>query len=388
MHYSYGFIFLILIFSSISSNSWAHKSKPAIIDIIFYNNAQVSLTIQTNIESILAKISPIHKEINQAPEVAYYKQLRSLPAEKLEQKFKRFESNYQQALHLSISKQALEKQIVKWELDKIIIPEVGDTRLSRQSTISYKAKVRYPANSATWQYAQQYGDNVVRFLRQGDQKRTSFWLTNGKSSPEFNLNGLIAETSLFETIKRYISLGFEHILPKGLDHILFVLALFLLNSQLSTLLWQVTAFTLAHSITLGLSSYGIVSLSPLLVEPLIAASIIYIGIENLVVKSLKPGRIMVVFVFGLLHGFGFATMLLNLGLPDADFFMALMSFNIGVELGQISVLLMAYLIVKYIQLKPVHYRTYVVIPCSLIISTIALFWFVQRIQPLSLSTVF
>ena len=382
MHYSYGFMFLILIFSSITSNTWAHKSKPAIVDIVFYKNAQVSLTIQTNIESILAQISPIHKEINEAPEIASYRQLRSLDAKKLEEKFKRFESNYQKGLRLSISKNALEKQTVKWKLDKVIIPEVGDTRLSRQSTISYKTTISYPVNLATWQYAQQYGDNVLRFLRQGDQKRTSFWLTNGKISPEFHLNGLIPETSLLETIKRYISLGFEHILPKGLDHILFVLALFLLNSKLSILLWQVTAFTLAHSITLGLSSYGVISLSPLLVEPLIAASIVYIGIENLVVKSLKPGRILVVFIFGLLHGFGFASMLLDLGLPDSDFFMALMSFNIGVELGQISVLLMAFFIVKFLQLKPINYRTYVVIPFSLLISAVALFWFIQRIQPL------
>ncbi len=116
-------------------------------------------------------------------------------------------------------------------------------------------------------------------------------------------------------MRQYLSLGYTHILPKGLDHILFVLGLFLLSPRLRPMLLQVTAFTIAHSITLGLSIYGIVSLPSRIVEPLIALSIAYVAIENLVTRELKPWRLALVFMFGLLHGMGFAGVLRELGLP-------------------------------------------------------------------------
>ena len=111
----------------------------------------------------------------------------------------------------------------------------------------------------------------------------------------------------------------HHILPKGLDHILFVLGIFLLSPRWKTMLLQVTAFTVAHSITLGLSIYGIVSLPSRIVEPLIALSIAYVAIENLLTRELKPWRLALVFMFGLLHGLGFAGVLRELGLPREEF---------------------------------------------------------------------
>jgi len=142
---------------------------------------------------------------------------------------------------------------------------------------------------------------------------------------------------------RYLNFGFEHILPKGLDHILFVLALFLLSIKFSYLLWQVTAFTIAHSITLGLSIYGYISLSSVVVEPLIAFSIVFVAFENLMTSQLNPWRPIVVFIFGLLHGLGFVGILSELGLPRGDFLTALVTFNVGVELGQLTIIGSAYL---------------------------------------------
>ena len=130
-------------------------------------------------------------------------------------------------------------------------------------------------------------------------------------------------------MRQYLWLGYTHILPQGLDHILFVIGLFLLSPRLKTLLLQVTAFTIAHSITLGLSMYGIVSLPPRVVEPLIALSIAYVAIENLLTRELKPWRVALVFTFGLLHGLGFAGVLRELGLPRAEFLTALLTFNAG-----------------------------------------------------------
>ena len=133
----------------------------------------------------------------------------------------------------------------------------------------------------------------------------------------------------------YMVAGFEHILPKGTDHILFILGIFLLSTRMRPLLWQVTMFTVAHTITLGLSTAGILDLPDNIVEPLIALSIAYIGFENVFASTLHASRLFIVFAFGLLHGMGFASVLTDLGLPSSDLGVALITFNIGVELGQL-----------------------------------------------------
>ncbi len=176
----------------------------------------------------------------------------------------------------------------------------------------------------------------------------------------------------------YLRLGFTHILPLGLDHILFVLSIFLLSSRLSTVLWQATAFTVAHSITLGLAMYGYIRPLPAVIEPVIALSIFFVAVENILVQKLKPGRLAVVFLFGLVHGMGFASALTELGLPPSDYLLSLLSFNAGVELGQVSVILAAYLLVgRWFSEKP-WYRNRVVTPASLMIALIAIYWTVER----------
>lgn len=176
----------------------------------------------------------------------------------------------------------------------------------------------------------------------------------------------------------YLQQGFKHILPLGVDHILFVLSLFLLSPKLKPVLWQSLAFTAAHSITLGLAMFGFLKVSPAIVEPLIALSIIYVALENLFVYKLKPSRIGVVFIFGLVHGLGFAGALTELGLPQNSFFFSLLLFNVGVELGQLTVILAAYfLLARGFAHKP-YYRNYIIIPFSLVIATLALWWVIER----------
>ena len=182
-----------------------------------------------------------------------------------------------------------------------------------------------------------------------------------------------------EVIQQYLVLGFTHILPKGLDHILVVLGLFLLSMKPLTILKQVTAVTVAHSITLGLTIYGVVSLSPRIVEPLIALSIVYVTVENLVLTEAKPWRIAVVFAFGLLHGMGFAGVLRELGLPRSEFVTALVSFNVGVEGGQLTVIALAYLAVGWRFGKAPWYRRWVTVPASAMIGVVGLYWTVQRL---------
>ena len=190
--------------------------------------------------------------------------------------------------------------------------------------------------------------------------------------------GELENMSKTDTAALYLKLGYKHILPLGLDHILFVLSLFLLSSKLKPVLWQSLAFTVAHSVTLGLAMYNVITVSPRIVEPLIALSIMYVALENVFVQKLRPSRIGVVFLFGLIHGLGFAGALNSLGLPPNSYLTSLIMFNVGVELGQLTVILLAFFLVgKWFGLKP-YYHKYIVTPLSLIIAAIALFWVIQR----------
>ena len=179
------------------------------------------------------------------------------------------------------------------------------------------------------------------------------------------------------TASNFLAIGIWHIVPQGLDHILFVLGLFLLSPTLKPLLWQVTAFTLAHSVTLALAMHNVVRLSPAIVEPLIAASIAFIAIENIFTSKLQPWRPAMVFAFGLLHGLGFAGVLLEQELPANHFVPALIGFNVGVEMGQLLVIAGAMLAVGWFR----HwnwYRATVTIPASLVIACVGIYWAVER----------
>lgn len=181
----------------------------------------------------------------------------------------------------------------------------------------------------------------------------------------------------FAVFRQFAVLGYEHILPRGLDHILFVVGLFLLGTRLAPLLWQVTAFTLAHSITLGLALYGWVRVPPAVVEPLIAVSILLVAADNLRSRELRWWRVWVVFAFGLVHGLGFAEALLELRLARSDLLSALLGFNCGVELGQLSVVALAFLAVGWLRGRE-PYRKAIVIPASACIALVAGYWAFER----------
>jgi hypothetical protein len=176
----------------------------------------------------------------------------------------------------------------------------------------------------------------------------------------------------------YLRLGFRHIVPEGADHILFVLGLFFLGITWRKLLSQTTVFTVAHATTLFLSTYGIFSLPSRYVEPAIALSIAFIAIENVVKPRLGPGRLAIVFGFGLVHGLGFASSLSDIPFPKTDFIVALLGFNFGVDLGQLFVIALAFLAVGWFRNRP-WFRRGVAIPCSLAIAAVGLFWGIQRI---------
>jgi len=191
------------------------------------------------------------------------------------------------------------------------------------------------------------------------------------------------EPSKWEVIKLYIALGIEHILI-GIDHLLFVLGLLLLVSGLKPLIQTITAFTLAHSITLGIATFDLIHVPQAPVEAVIALSIVYLAREYLMLKKGAKSLTaqypwVIAFSFGLLHGFGFAGALSEIGFPQKEVPLALLTFNIGVELGQlffISIVLLCWQIFQKIKL-PYPKWSWKVLPYSM--GSIAAFWLVERV---------
>ena len=213
---------------------------------------------------------------------------------------------------------------------------------------------------------------------QGKLSLLLFFFALAFKSQAHTINYELAQLSQTNVVWTYMKLGFEHIVPLGLDHILFVLSIFFLSDRLRPIIWQATTFTLAHSITLGLAMYGYIKPLPAVVEPIIALSIFFVAVENMLVRELRPSRLGIVFLFGLVHGMGFAGALSDLGLPPSSYFSALVSFNVGVELGQLAVILTAYFLLGRWFSKESWYRGYVVNPVSAGIALIALYWTVER----------
>jgi hydrogenase/urease accessory protein HupE len=217
-------------------------------------------------------------------------------------------------------------------------------------------------------------------VRIGDSPLQSFWLDGPNPTAPVSLVAPPPPATRAEIARQYFGLGYTHILPKGLDHILFVIGIFLLSTRWRSVLLQVSTFTVAHSITLGLTMYGLVSLPARVVEPMIALSITYVAVENMLTSELKPWRLALVFSFGLLHGMGFAGVLRDLGLPRSQFLTALVTFNVGVEAGQLSVIALVFAAVAYWRRDRdgARYRRLVVWPASAAIALVGLYWTLQR----------
>ena len=248
-----------------------------------------------------------------------------------------------------------------------------------RATIRLTGAIPRGVRQFTWTYAWTFASYSLSVKSIRAEEPAIQWLEGGQVSSPVAVMSHDARAGYFETAVRYLALGFTHILPYGLDHVLFVIGVFLLSARLRTVLWQVSAFTVAHSLTLALSIYGVIAVPPSIVEPLIALSIAYIAVENVLLSELKARRLVLVFAFGLLHGMGFAGALKELGLPRSQFLTALLTFNVGVEAGQLAVIAAAFLLVGWHCRQRDWYRGRVVVPASMLIACTAAYWTVQRL---------
>lgn len=263
-------------------------------------------------------------------------------------------------------------------VDVLPIQTSADRTVPTSVTIRYSGAIPAGAADFTWRYGLTYASYALAVQNEGEPQPAMQWLDGAETSRPFSLAAHVVPPSRLQVARQYLALGFTHILPYGLDHILFVLGIFLLTTSLKPVLTQVTTFTIAHSITLALTMYGVVSLPPRIVEPAIAFSIAYIAIENIFAKKLRSSRVAVIFAFGLLHGMGFAGVLRELGLPRSEFLTALVTFNVGVEIAQLTVIALATVLFAYWYRERSWYRGRFVVPASMLIALTGVVWMVQR----------
>jgi hydrogenase/urease accessory protein HupE len=276
---------------------------------------------------------------------------------------------------------AFDGRAVPARIELVRNPGEDDDAVAAAAEIRLRLTGRIPAGAKafTWSNAVRLGTHMLTLESEGDENVERQWLENDAESQPFALAATIVPPTRAQVVKTYLKLGFTHILPRGTDHILFVLGIFLLSTRLKSVLLQVTAFTVAHTITLALTIYGVVSLARPIVEPLIALSIVYVAVENISTTELKPWRVALVFAFGLLHGMGFAGVLTELGLPRSEFLPALLSFNVGVEAGQLTVIGIALLLFGLPFREKPWYRSRIVVPASVAIAAVGFYWAVERI---------
>lgn len=352
----------------------AHEQQPAIADLTF-ENGQAQLNIIFNAEAILAGISPDHENTDDAPEAERYNQLRGLAPDELEQRF-----NAESQVFIDNLRALSGETEIPLKIDSLVVPPIGNEELIRESIIVVSGPLPKDAEAMTFAWTRDYGPIVLRVAPriEGDETFASY-VDSGAVSPAIPISAPLPTVSAFQAFADYIPVGFDHIIPKGLDHILFVVGLFLFSTKLKPLLIQITTFTIAHTITLALASLGIVTISGAIVEPLIALSIAYVAIENIFASKLGAWRTVVIFAFGLLHGLGFASVLADFGIGQSNFIASLIGFNVGVEIGQLTVIAVCFLAVGFWFGKKPWYRKVVVIPASLLIAAIGLYWAYERV---------
>lgn len=336
-----------LIWITTLSTAQAHEVIPSIGDMRVVDG-EVTFEIRANLESFVAGINLTETaDTNESAQAATYDELRALSPDALAAQFEAFWPEMAENITLRADGEPIAPQ-----LRDVTVEPTGNVDIVRFSTFTFAAALPDGAETVQIGWAPEFGVLVLRQM--GVPEPYDGYLEAGAVSDPIPLAGGGQATG-WQTFFDYIPVGFDHIVPKGLDHILFVLGLFFLAARFRPLLLQVSLFTLAHTITLALAalghtdfiddfmqeSLGIAFID--VVEPLIALSIAYVAIENIFLKGISPWRPFVIFIFGLLHGLGFASVLSQFGLPEETFVAALIGFNVGVEVGQLAVIAVMFL---------------------------------------------
>ena len=369
------FLASMILFNSfiicVSSQLFAHELSPNILDLKLENN-RIKVQFTTNLEAYISGMDfSIVDNTDDYENQQLYKTNRALNNEKLSEKFLLNWNDFTTLFSFSKEDGSKLNKFVFSFLKSEVIADLSVPRL----TVVHFFIENEDLSPFSVQLSRKLGDTVLRVGKTKDG--SAQYLLSGEKSAIISYKGnqLASRVGVFSN---YIQVGFTHIIPKGIDHILFVLGLIFFSQKIYALLFQISLFTLAHTITLGLSSLKIINLPIALVEPLIALTIVYIAIENILKSEGLKYRSMTIFIFGLLHGLGFASVLNTFGLPENHFILALTGFNLGVELGQITIVILVYLILKLLFNTKEQFRNYITIPGSLIIGVFGIWWSLER----------
>jgi hydrogenase/urease accessory protein HupE len=370
-------LYLFIIISIFLCNtSIAHEIKPSIADFT-YDESYLNIEVRLNAELILSNIDASNiSNTNSSPLTEIYDRYRLLDKKDLENVILESWKDISSNIDIKIN-----NKLKKIELINIDTQVVKNFEISRDTIISFRVLLNKSSEKFTFKWIKNYGPIILREnndLKIEDELVTEYLQSGTESDPIFfNDNNF---RSMFTSFTKFFVLGIQHIIPKGLDHILFIFGLFLFSSSLNTLIKQITIFTIAHSITLIFVSLSLIKINPQIVEPIIALSIVYVGLENIFKNYIKEYlRYIVILFFGLLHGLGFALVLSDIGYRSSKLFLNLISFNIGIEVAQISIILFLYLLIAIKFSKNKYYRITFQIPSSILIASIGLYWFAERI---------
>ncbi|HET7437343.1 MAG TPA: HupE/UreJ family protein [Thermoanaerobaculia bacterium] len=343
----------------------AHEIGTTQVTAHFQRNHTYSIDVVTAPQSLINKVEA----------AAHQKRSPQLTPAQQQQRLQSFARDLAGSADIRFDDRRMMPQVA---VAPIVIP--SDPLQPSFVTIRFTGEIPPHARTFSWQWGLTYSAYALALANEGHGDPVRQWIEGDARSTPFALAKEVIPPTRMQTALQYLQLGFTHIVPYGVDHILFVLGLFLLTTKKKQILAQVTAFTIAHSITLALTIYGVVSLPSRIVEPAIALSIAYVAIENMATNKLHPWRIAVVFCFGLLHGMGFAGVLRELGLPRSQFLEALVAFNVGVEAGQLTVIAAATLLIAHWHQEKAWYRGRFVVPASALIALTGLIWTVQRLM--------
>jgi len=369
------FKFFVLFWLFVSA-SVADVVKPALVEISIYPDKKVEIVIGLNLEAMMTGIGTQYKKTTDAPNSVEYDELRALKPAELRKRFEVFESQFLKKIQFTVN-----QKVQALHLEKIFIDIIGYKKRPRKTLLTYATQLEKWPKTFSWQYDKASGNSALRYqIFKKDEYNWSQWqwLNNGKPSGVIDIEHP-ESVSAMQRLTQFIAIGFDHVVPLGWDHILFIIGM-----ALSSLLWRkllllVTTFTLAHTLTLGLAMIGVVEISARIIEPLIAFSIAYVAIENLFLNQSIKRKSIVVFCFGLIHGLGFATMLKSFEMTDDNFATTLIGFNVGVELAQIMIVLSVVAVLLIIRALSLNYRKVAVTPISVLISLIGIWWGIERI---------
>lgn len=357
------------------ASAQAHEIRPAIAEFSVQDN-QLEIIVDMNGELFLADIdATAYADTNDAPQAELYDRLRALSETELADRLAAEFDQLAKLLDWQSDTGPLVPLLVSVEIETDLPAD-----LPRLSRLVMRASLPPASQSVQLGWDRRLGALVLRQTEASlpaDQLYTG-WLEAGEISPPIPLSGQQEPPRISQILADYLKLGFVHILPRGADHILFVLGLFFFATVWRPLVWQISLFTLAHSFTLGLAAAGLIRFPGAITEALIAASIAWIGLENIWRPRLGAVRLWVIGAFGLLHGMGFASVLSEIGLPDGRFLLALAGFNIGVELGQLVIVGTLWLLLGFWAMQQVWYERFIRLPASLLISLAGFYWLVER----------